>query len=105
MHGSEHVHANENNKFFSLQHVKYSMWLNNSLYKHFRIHVEDGKSGHKGVDLVFEEIERKDRGKYTCSASVDGQELEKSFELSVFSKFGSVCVCLYFLPKNIIFFL
>ncbi|KAK8744518.1 hypothetical protein OTU49_000847, partial [Cherax quadricarinatus] len=48
-----------------------------------RIHVEDGQSGHKGVDLVFENITRKDRGKYTCSANVDGVEESQSFELFV----------------------
>ncbi|XP_042875130.1 neural cell adhesion molecule 1-like isoform X2 [Penaeus japonicus] len=48
-----------------------------------RIHVEDGRSGHKGVDLIFTNISRKDRGKYTCSANVDGVEEERSFNLTV----------------------
>ncbi|XP_063593163.1 neural cell adhesion molecule 1-like [Penaeus indicus] len=48
-----------------------------------RIHVEDGRSGHKGVDLIFSNISRTDRGKYTCSANVDGVEQERSFDLVV----------------------
>nr|XP_027225635.1 neural cell adhesion molecule 1-like isoform X3 [Penaeus vannamei] len=48
-----------------------------------RVHVEDGRSGHKGVDLIFTNISRTDRGKYTCSANVDGVEEERSFDLVV----------------------
>ncbi|XP_066977146.1 neural cell adhesion molecule 1-like isoform X3 [Macrobrachium rosenbergii] len=48
-----------------------------------RIYVEDGRSGHKGVDLVFENISRTDRGSYTCSANVDGKEESVSFQLFV----------------------
>ncbi|XP_068216651.1 neural cell adhesion molecule 1-like [Palaemon carinicauda] len=48
-----------------------------------RIYVEDGRSGHKGVDLVFENISRTDRGSYTCSANVDGKEEFVSFQLFV----------------------
>ncbi|KAK7071284.1 hypothetical protein SK128_000162, partial [Halocaridina rubra] len=49
-----------------------------------RIYVEDGRSGHRGVDLVFENITRKDRGTYTCSANVDGVEESVSFKLFVY---------------------
>ncbi|CAL4117298.1 unnamed protein product, partial [Meganyctiphanes norvegica] len=48
-----------------------------------RIHVEDGKAGHKGVDLVFDSITTKDKGSYTCSANVDGEDVDKSFMLHV----------------------
>ncbi|RXG69452.1 hypothetical protein Avbf_14186 [Armadillidium vulgare] len=51
-----------------------------------RIHIEDGSSGHRGVDIFFRNITMKDRGKYTCSANVDGNEVETSFELVIFSK-------------------
>lgn len=47
-----------------------------------RVHVEEG-GDHKGVELVFENILRQDRGTYTCSANVDGKEVSKSFELFV----------------------
>ncbi|KAL7647441.1 UNVERIFIED_CONTAM: hypothetical protein RMT77_001037 [Armadillidium vulgare] len=49
-----------------------------------RIHIEDGSSGHRGVDIFFRNITMKDRGKYTCSANVDGNEVETSFELVIF---------------------
>ena len=55
-----------------------------------RIHVEDSRKGHNGkasVDLVFENIKRKDRGIYTCSANIDGKEMENKFELIVLSKY------------------
>lgn len=48
-----------------------------------RIHVEEGRSGHKGVDLIFGDLKRRDRGTYTCSANVDGEEVSKSFQLFV----------------------
>nr|XP_045615517.1 neural cell adhesion molecule 2-like isoform X2 [Procambarus clarkii] len=51
-----------------------------------RIHVEDGQNGHKGVDLVFDNITRKDRGVYTCSANVDGIEESQSFKLCVYKR-------------------
>lgn len=47
-----------------------------------RIHVEPSRIG-KGVNLIFENIERKDRGEYTCSASVDGSEVKETFRLVV----------------------
>lgn len=51
-----------------------------------RIHVEEGAATHNGVDLIFAEILRMDRGNYTCSANVDGKEVFKSFELFVDKK-------------------
>jgi hypothetical protein len=39
-----------------------------------------------GLDLVFETIRKKNQGDYSCKASVRGQEVEKKFTLSVFSK-------------------
>lgn len=50
-----------------------------------RVHVEEA-GDHKGVELVFENILRQDRGNYTCSANVDGKEVSKSFELFVDSE-------------------
>jgi len=40
----------------------------------------------KGVNLIFESIEKKDRGNYTCKATVDGKEHTHSFKLVVISK-------------------
>jgi hypothetical protein len=51
----------------------------------FRIHVEDRWTV-KGVNLIFESIEKKDRGNYTCQATVDGKEHTQSFKLVVISE-------------------
>ncbi|XP_045118413.1 neural cell adhesion molecule 1-like isoform X4 [Portunus trituberculatus] len=50
-----------------------------------RIHVEEAEA-HNGVDLIFDNILRRDRGNYTCSANVDGEEVSKSFQLFVDKK-------------------
>ncbi|KAK3856467.1 hypothetical protein Pcinc_037217 [Petrolisthes cinctipes] len=55
-------------------------------YEMPRIHVEDGRALNNGVDLVFDNITRKDRGKYSCSANVDGSEESLSFNLFVYKK-------------------
>ncbi|KAG8227330.1 hypothetical protein J437_LFUL006288, partial [Ladona fulva] len=47
-----------------------------------RIHVEDSRGG-RGVNLIFESIERKDRGEYTCSATIDSVEIKETFRLVV----------------------
>ncbi|XP_071440487.1 neural cell adhesion molecule 1-like [Hetaerina americana] len=47
-----------------------------------RIHVENHRNG-RGVNLIFESIDRKDRGEYTCSATVDSVELKETFRLVV----------------------
>ncbi|MPC13092.1 Fasciclin-2 [Portunus trituberculatus] len=52
---------------------------------YFRIHVEEAEA-HNGVDLIFDNILRRDRGNYTCSANVDGEEVSKSFQLFVDNK-------------------
>jgi len=63
----------------------------------FRIHVEDRWTV-KGVNLIFESIEKKDRGNYTCQATVDGKEHTQSFKLVVISElkcFPSLCTYTY----------
>ena len=39
-----------------------------------------------GLDLVFESIRKKNQGDYSCKATIKGEEVEKKFTLSVFSK-------------------
>ncbi|CAB3370839.1 Hypothetical predicted protein [Cloeon dipterum] len=48
-----------------------------------RIHIEERWNVKGGVNLIFESIEKKDRGNYTCSAEVDGRELTQHFKLVV----------------------
>jgi hypothetical protein len=49
------------------------------------------KSDTDSLDLVFESIKKKDKGDYVCKAyfdhGVDKHEVEKRFNLTVFSKF------------------
>ncbi|XP_039284088.1 neural cell adhesion molecule 2 isoform X2 [Nilaparvata lugens] len=45
-----------------------------------RVHVEKNE---KGLALIFEKIERTDKGNYTCNALVDGQKERIAFTLSV----------------------
>ncbi|KDR18247.1 limbic system-associated membrane protein-like isoform X2 [Zootermopsis nevadensis] len=47
-----------------------------------RIHIEESRAG-PGLALVFESIETKDKGNYTCKAMVDGKEVQASFVLIV----------------------
>ncbi|KAF4527228.1 hypothetical protein B566_EDAN010545 [Ephemera danica] len=47
-----------------------------------RIHVEE-RWQVKGVNVIFESLEKKDRGNYTCSATVDGKEHKQAFKLVV----------------------
>lgn len=56
----------------------------------FRIHVEH-ISGE--LALVFENIEKKDKGNYTCIADVDGQKQQAYFTLIVRSKYIFVNDC------------
>lgn len=49
-----------------------------------RIHIEEKSDD--GLDLVFETIRKKNQGEYVCKATVDGEEHEAKFTLSVFSK-------------------
>ncbi|XP_046387783.1 neural cell adhesion molecule 2-like [Ischnura elegans] len=47
-----------------------------------RVHVEENRK-ERGVRLIFENIEKRDMGLYTCSASIDNQEAKESFKLIV----------------------
>ena len=53
------------------------------------------KSDTDSLDLVFESIKKKDKGDYVCKAyfdhGVDKHEVEKRFNLTVFSKLTFSC--------------
>lgn len=49
-----------------------------------RIHVEE-KNG-DGLDLIFESVRKKNQGVYACKATIKGQEVDKKFNLTVFSE-------------------
>nr|CAD7259692.1 unnamed protein product [Timema shepardi] len=49
-----------------------------------RVHVESKtKDGNNSIYLMFESINKKDEGNYTCKANVDGKEVSASFNLIV----------------------
>nr|CAD7589126.1 unnamed protein product [Timema genevievae] len=49
-----------------------------------RVHVESKtKDGNSSIYLMFESINKKDEGNYTCKANVDGKEVSASFNLVV----------------------
>jgi hypothetical protein len=50
----------------------------------YRIHIEESRAG-RGIALIFEAIETKDKGNYICKATVDGKEVQASFTLIVIS--------------------
>ncbi|CAG2061571.1 unnamed protein product [Timema podura] len=52
-----------------------------------RVHVESKtKDGNSSIYLMFESINKKDEGNYTCKANVDGKEVSASFNLVVISE-------------------
>ncbi|XP_023232192.1 neural cell adhesion molecule 1-A-like, partial [Centruroides sculpturatus] len=49
-----------------------------------RVYVAPVAHNSHGLELVVEEVRRKDAGRYTCSAIVDGQEVTTHFNLQVY---------------------
>ncbi|XP_069688226.1 lachesin-like [Periplaneta americana] len=62
------------------------MWTKNMTDKIFatkgRIHIEEAPTG-SGIALVFENIDSKDKGNYTCTATVDDKTVHATFKLVV----------------------
>ncbi|XP_035228530.1 hemicentin-1-like [Stegodyphus dumicola] len=49
-----------------------------------RVHVEASPHNPLGLELVFEDVRYEDRGKYSCSAIIDGKETKTHFILTVY---------------------
>lgn len=50
----------------------------------FRVHVEPSPHNPLGLELVFEDVKYEDKGRYSCSAIIDGQERKTYFILKVY---------------------
>ncbi|KAG8197246.1 hypothetical protein JTE90_007498 [Oedothorax gibbosus] len=49
-----------------------------------KVHVEAAPDNPYGLELVFEDVRYEDRGKYVCSAVIDGREAKTHFILKVY---------------------
>lgn len=49
-----------------------------------RVHVEPAPHNPLGLELVFEDVKYEDKGRYNCSAIIDGQERKTYFILTVY---------------------
>ena len=59
----------------------------------FNVRVYLEHNGAQELKLYFSTIEESDAGTYTCQGRIDGNIIQKTIRLNLFSKFNSVTLC------------